>query len=195
MTACNGQNPRSTTPATDPLVAPADEPSGSLVEEFGGIVDDLRQLYTDVGLRPYRVFLVRVRWGGGEIGRGEATVVSEAELLPTPEVDFTPLRTEIKSGGKVERGGFTLREISPRYTEDEILDLFHVERGFQVFVEVRHDSRDGQQPKRRRFTVKDVPWRKAKDFQWVARLQVEEQARNRDGSLPGPKRHDDRRSV
>ncbi len=150
---------------------------------MGGLYDEMRQLQTDLGMRPYRVWVVTVAWSGGEIGRGEARVLQEHELLPTPLVDLRPVFVSIKSGGRVDSGTFTLREISPRYTEDQIWGMFRAEPGCQVFVEVQHDTRDGL-AERRRYTVASVPWRDTKDPQWIARLSSEQGGRPRDGQLP-----------
>ncbi len=176
-------NPRTTTPNDDPLISPADAPGASLFESMGATVDAMRQLQTDLGARPYRVFVVRGVWSGGEVGRGEFQARPEVELLPTPLLDLRPVRFEHKAGGREERGTVTLREISPRYTEDEIAQIFHVKPGEQAFVEARHDERDGN-TKRRRFTLASPPWRDVEKFQWVVRLSTEDAARTRSGKTP-----------
>lgn len=175
-------NPRFETPNDDPQLKPLDEPSRSLVEEMAPVVDEMRQMVVDFGFRPYRVWLVRVQWSEGEIGRGEAIIVQEREFLPTPFFDSSPVYSRFTSGGKVDQGNVTLREVSPRYTEDEIWGWFAPERGQQVFIEVRHDKRDGE-TERRRFAVVGQPWRNAKDWSWVVRMTTEQQARERNGAL------------
>jgi len=152
---------------------------------MGGLVDELRQIQTDLGMRPYRVWSVLVEWSGGEVGRGDPRVVGEQELLPTPLVDTRPVRFELRSGGRIDRGVITLREISPRYTEDQILAMFHVKPGFQAFIEVKHDARDGERTERRRFAVVGQPWRDAENFQWVVRIGTEQESRSRDGAVNG----------
>ena len=42
----------------------------TLVDDLIPVADDLRQLYTEFGGRPYRVFLVWVRWSADEDGDG-----------------------------------------------------------------------------------------------------------------------------
>ena len=158
------------------------------MEELGETADELRQLYTDLGLRPYRVFSVLVQWSGGKIGKGVADVVRETEFLPTPLVDLAPVWTEMKSAGKVEDGVATLREISPRLTEDQVRGLFFqdaLKPGQEGFIEVVEDARDGQSP-RRRFGVRGAPYRRAGKFEWACRLQRARKDRKRSGELDEP---------
>lgn len=179
-------NPRAVKPNEDPALRPNTLPGQSLVEELGATADDLRQLYTDFGLRPYRVFSVVVRWSGGASGLGDAVVVAETELLPTPLLkDMKPIRGVSKPAGRNEEGGITLTQISPRYTEDDIRGLFHTQplgEALDGFLEVRVDSRDGQ-TLRRRFSVKGAPYRDAGKFEWSARLRVQYANRSREGAV------------
>jgi len=179
-------NPRGQTPNEDPDLHPNPMPGQSLVEELGGVADDLRQLYTDFGLRPYTVHSVVVQWSGGEPGRGDAMVISETQLLPTPRlVDMKPIRGMAKPAGFDEEGAVVLRQISPRYTEDDIRTLFFQQplpRDKEGYLEIRVDSRDGQTD-RRRFTVKGTPFRDAPKFEWSTRLTLQSHDRNRAGQI------------
>ncbi len=186
----NNRNPRPETPNTDPSLHPLVTPARSLVEDLGETADEMRQLYTDFGMRPYRVFSIVVKWTGGDVGRGEQQVISETEFLPTPLVDMSRLNAALKSGGRVENGNVRLRELSPRYTEEQITELFHrnpLPKGLQSFVEVREDARDGN-TKRRRFQVTGVPERRADEFQWTVELVSAYPDRNRDGTISQPGR-------
>lgn len=169
---------------------PLANPSCSLVESLGVVADSLRQIFTDVGLRPYRVHSVVYRWSGGEVGRGTATVVSDREFLPTPKLNDTAgIAGELRSSGLVERGTVRLEQISPRYTEDEVRLLLHdypLPRGDQGFIEVRVDARDGS-TERRRFIVRGVPYRDAQRFEWRAALLRQDADRARSGAPPGPR--------
>lgn len=179
-------NPRPETPNNDPDLRPVQQPSRTLVEDLGGTVDEMRQLYADFGLRPYRVFSVVVRWTGGATGRGDAVVESEVELLPTPRlVDMGPVRGVSTPAGRTEKGGVQLREISPRYTEDDIRTLFHTQplpQDRDGFLEVRVDCRDGSTT-RRRFIVSGVPFRDAEKFEWRTRLLKQDANRSRAGKV------------
>ena len=185
------KNPRFPTPNDDGRLRPNPAPGLSLVEDMGGLVDDLRQMYTDFGLRPYRVFAVTYRWSGGAIGHGEACVEKTVEFLPTPELSVGSVRTEARTAGTVERGAIRLRGVSPRYTEDEIRNLAGcagcTDVGCQVFIEVVMDARDST-TKRRRFTVRGVPDRRADNFDWEVSLDRQDNDRQRDGSPPYPAR-------
>ena len=191
------RNPRAVQPNTDGALHQNPVPELSLVESLGPTVDGLRQIFTDVGMRPYRVFSVVVRFSGGEPGRGREEVASETELLPTPKLDVRPVTTVILSGGRVERGGARLSEVSPRYTEDDIRALFRVKplpAGHVGYIESRIDGRDGV-TQRRRFAVKGAPFRDAENFQWIVQLGSEDGERSRDGTPRGPREHHDRRSI
>lgn len=173
---------------------PNEDVECSLVESLGGIVDDIRQLATDLGARPYRVFSVVSQWSGGEIGRGEVQLLRETEFLPTPKlVETSGVRAEPKSGGIAERGTIKLREVSPRYTEDEVRGLLGTGpltdpatgiplAAVEVFVEVRMDPRDGVS-ERRRFIVSGMPYRDGEAFEWVVSLLRQDQDRTRGGAL------------
>lgn len=179
-------NPRPIKPNDDPTSHPNRMPGQSLVEDLGQTVDLLRQLYTDFGLRPYRFFSVVVKWSGGASGRGDATVESETELLPTPLVkDTKPIRGVSKPAGLDEEGGITLTQISPNYTEDDIRAIFHTQplpADRDGFIEMRVDERDGSTI-RRRFSIKGAPFRDASKFQWTARLRTQSHDRSREGAI------------
>lgn len=166
---------------------PNPAPGSSLVEGLGAVADDLRQLYTDLGLRPYRVFSVLQQWSGRRIGAGVVQVVREVELLPTPLVDLTPVRRKQNEGGFTEDGLVTLRELSPRLTEEQVVALCcprPLEPGQEAFIEVRHDARDGETP-RRRFSVESPPFRKAGKFEWMVRLRKANPDRAPSGATTG----------
>lgn len=192
---CKRTNPRAITPNVEPGIGPNPSPETSLVEGLGSTVDELRQLYTDFGLRPYRLVSVVGRWSGGERGRGEWVVVSQEELLPTPKVRVMTdspgsvgrIAETANSVGVTERGPLLVTEISPLYTEDDVAQLFHCQPdlppGFEGFIEMQIDRRDGE-PERRRFTTDQIPARDAGGFQWTVQLTSMDQARSRRGVFP-----------
>lgn len=170
-----------------PRGAPA--PNGTLVESLGSTVDSLRQLYTDFGIRPYRVFSVAVKWSGGSVGRGTASVLAECEFLPTPLLQEWSVRGAPRSGGLPERGDARLSQISPLYTEDQIRSLSFCPaqatlptfpRDIEGFIEVRMGHRDPH-ALRRRFTIAGPPYRSADGFEWRVKLLRQDQDRSRDG--------------
>jgi len=181
-------NPRGPLPATrDHRLR--DGSGRSLVEDLGGVVDDLRQMLVEFGLRPYTVHVVRVRWSGGEVGRGTPATAVDLALLPTPRVrSLEALAWQSREGGHVERGDVRLEGISPRYTEDEIESYFGRADGEECFVEVRMDRRDGREPERRRFTIASPPVRRPDRFDWSVTIRKQDGNRERDGSRRAPRR-------
>lgn len=157
----------------------------SLVEDLADVADDIRQLATDFGARPYRVFSIVVSWSGGEVGKGDQRIESETEVLPTPNVNISNIRYNVTTGGWTDDGYVKMYEVSPRYTHDEIKALFYrdLENAEQSFVEIHMDPRHGCNPIRHRFVVSGLPFYDATGFQWVVTLKVQQEERNRDGSL------------
>lgn len=179
-------------PELDPALGPNPAPQASLVEQLGPVADSIRQIATDLGARPYRVFSVRYRWSGGAIGNGVPERITEIELLPTPKVAFEQLPVELRTAGNVERGGFVLRQISPRYTEDQLTELgYSTDPGVEAFVEVSLDARDSDPSKRRRFAKAGVPWYDAERFQWSVRLTRQDSDRSRSGAPWLPRMRDE----
>lgn len=158
------------------------------------MADDIRQIATDLGQRPYRMFSVVYKWSGGAVGRGAPSTIFEQEFLPTPKltinglVDRGYIRAAVKDkpqeAGTVERGVISVIDISPRYTEDQIKQLFRsggtLDAGEVAFIEISMDSRDGASD-RRRFSVDSVPTRHPSKFYWSVELVRQELDRNRYG--------------
>ena len=184
-------NPRGANqPNVDPSLHALAAPETSLVESLGSIVDDVQQIATDLGARPYRVFSVTYRWSGGDVGRGLPEVISETELLPTPETSsMTAIRRNLLAGGTVERGGLTLKYVSPRYSEDQLDDLcFGTQEcqgpGVQTFIEVSIDRRDGDRTRRRRFAIAAAPYRDVDAMSWRIDMIKQDADRSPSG-VPG----------
>lgn len=159
------------------------EADRSLAVDLAEVVDESRALVTDLGFRPYRVFVVLERWSSGVIGRGTAAVVRETEIVPTPCVDLEPLARRHGPAGAVERGEALLSELSARYTEAEVMELLRprVDAGELCYLETRSDGRMGAEPHRRRFVIASVPYLDAERFEWRARLRPQDDARRGDG--------------
>ena len=154
--------------------------AGSLIQT----VDDLRQLNSDFGIRPYRVFATRVKWTGGEIGRGQPEVTETVEITPAPLVkDLTNVKGVVRSGGFVERGDARLTQWSARYTEAQITQLLPPKtRDTEAFIEVMN-YHDGTEPKRRRFIVQGVPEYEPQNFQWKMTLLRQDSDRTNTGRV------------
>jgi len=173
-------------PLNDADIHEIDETSScNLVESLGGCVDDIRQIATDLGARPHTYHSIKVQWSGGELGRGEPEVISETAILPTPRTETSGIDRKLEAGGIAERGDVTLTGISPRFTEDEIDELFGatVEAGFEVFIEQRIDLRDGVTRRRRFVLAPRAPERRPTRTDWKVFLRKADGNRLRDGQV------------
>jgi len=112
---------------------------GSLVDSLIDVADDLRQLHTEFGGRPYRVFLVWLEWRADEdrdgirsdgeewlddlkVGVGSPTLAAEIELLPTPLASGLGGK-RFDATGLTESGRISVSEVSIAYTEDVLSGL------------------------------------------------------------------------
>ncbi|MFW6087398.1 MAG: hypothetical protein ACODAG_09345, partial [Myxococcota bacterium] len=76
-------------------------------------------------------------------------------------------------------------QLSPRYTEDDVRQLFHCQPlpdGHTGWIEMRMDARDGD-TRRRRFVVQGTPERREGRFDWRVELLEADSARTREGQL------------
>lgn len=164
---------------------PNEVPERSYVECFGDVVDDIRQLATDFGARPYRVFLVTVEWDGEKPGRGKQKILSEEEFLPTPNVDLSAISYQVTAAGRTDQGVVRMYEVSPRYTEDDLHRMIgsELEDNQQTFIEVRLDNREGAEPIRHRLTFSGVPYYDATGAQWILTLKIQYENRTKAGLL------------
>lgn len=170
---------------------PHPDPDSSLVADFADTIDSMRQLNTDAGMRPYRVFAVVVEHSGGEVGRGDPQVVTEVELLPTPLVQQRGIRRKLGPGGKSDAGYTEITELSPRYTEEQLQRSFHVQQlgeQHEAFYEIQMDRRASGDRPRRRYVLRDVPFYDPENHQWVIRLSAQDQKRNARGKPNKPER-------
>lgn len=148
---------------------------GTLLGEFmDGCIDDIRQLASDLGARPYRVFWVRTRWSGRERGEGVESVISEEEVTPTPKVEMGGLQRTLLDIGTDEQGAVTVTEISPRYTEHQLTGDLPNGRAIpsnETFSwEISLSRGDSDAKIRRRYMIQGVPVYEATRLQWTVRL-------------------------
>jgi hypothetical protein len=165
------------------------EAKRTLVNRFGPRVDRLRQIATNFGLRPYRIWLVWDRYTGGEAGVGDCIEAMRIELIPTPVVksmDGTML--QLMNAGMVPEGSVRITKISPRYTYDQLRGLWYPARhedalpeGTPFFYEVVEDGRGDSTPVRHRFRLLGLPHRDAGKLQWSLTLERVSGDNARDG--------------
>jgi len=149
----------------------------TLLGEFweDGCLDELRQLAADFGARPYRVFLVRTRFSGNKRGIGAEVLVSEKEITPPPKVEPPQsINRQLLDIGMDEQGGLSISEISPRYTENELLGLDPDGKGIPdnetFYYEVTLMREDPGSLRRRRYMIQGVPSFSATGLYWTVRL-------------------------
>lgn len=99
----------------------SDEVPATLMSQMSPDIDEIRQIATDLGLRPRRVFIVHVLWTGVKVGDGNPIEISRREILPTPRIRDMSATTEVVSPfGRVEEGGIVVDRISAKYSEDDL---------------------------------------------------------------------------
>lgn len=173
----------------------------TLVSRLAPVADRVRQIATNLGARPLRVFLVWTTSGGYERGAGEEEELLRAEILPTPVVsDLSALALTPFSAGKYPVGTIRVTEVSlDRFTADVLtgarlpgapLGLFkHPVSGEPVpaervsfFYEVAEDGRGDDPPARRRFRLFGEPHPNAENVEWILFLERTAENRARDGT-------------
>lgn len=158
----------------------------SLGQRLVPVADQIRDLATKFGLRPYKVRLVRVRWSGGERGVGTPVAEHEEQILPTPLIlDLTTMTAVVQPVGLDEVGLVGLAEVSGRYTEDQLRflnpDGGPPGRDEEVFYEVEFLRPDGLEGERRRFYLRTAPYYNPGRLQWMLRLERAHDDRQRNG--------------
>ena len=86
----------------------------TLIAGLTPCIDNIRGLNADLGLRQYRVFLVKTRFAGPKRGIGPEQIISEEEVLPMPKVEpLTGLNLVMMTTGTDESGDVRVSEIEP----------------------------------------------------------------------------------
>ena len=158
------------------------------------IVDSARQMLSNFGMRPYRVFLVHVLWPSGRRGMGNQVVISNRELLPAPKVVDMSATTEILHAfGRDEEGGLSIEQISAKYSEDDLLgvtpDLAELvpsgtdTANVDFFYEVQEARPTSPQPASRRYVPSSVPMLSRGSLSWKISLTKQDYDRDRDRSM------------
>ncbi len=90
--------------------------------EVSKSLDEVRNILTEIGLRPYRVFWCVETFDGARRGEGNLLSTVFTALSPRPRVQpFSPARVA-SSGGLIQEGSVLLRGISRSgYTREQIL--------------------------------------------------------------------------
>lgn len=159
----------------------------SLLRGLVCTVDGIRQIATDLGARPYRVFMIHTRWEEARRGMNQEFIVEETELLPTPLVEsLDALDDVLEAVGTIETGSLQVTQVSASHTADVLMgrdrDGAVVAESDQFFWEVAYLNQSPDGGDRRRFTPKN-PVYDATGVQWTITLERAVGDRARDGVL------------
>lgn len=171
--------------------------AASLGQDLIEVADSIRDIASEFGLRPYKVSLVKTRWGGKQAapprrGWGAETVLSVTPLLPTPLLtDMSGVAEIVTPIGLDEFGEILLTEISGTFREEDLRGLAlgsdgkvqSIDPDTQFYYEIEFPRPgfaevDGE---RRRFTIKGAPMYFSDKFQWQVRLERQRVDRQRNG--------------
>ena len=167
-----------------------DEVRSSLMSGLSPVIDSIRQIATDIGVRPYRVFLVHVQWSGAKPGDGQPSEMSRREIKPTPRIRDMSATTEVLSAfGRVEEGGIVVDRISAKFSEDDLLgktpDLVDPvrpragKRNAEFFWEVQENRPVNPNPIPRRYVPAAVPTLMRGGSHWRVPLNKQNTDRSR----------------
>lgn len=180
-----------------PPIRPLANPSRSLIAKLAGkpgkpgVVDRVRQIATNLGARPHRVFLVWTTWSGAERGEGREEELARIEILPTPRVaDLTTVTWGPFSSGKLPIGSMGITEISAGQFNAELLRGWRKpdgspldERREDFFYEVLEDGRtEGRAPGRGRYRLLGEPFLNAENVEWKIVLERASEDRAKSGA-------------
>jgi hypothetical protein len=168
-----------------------DEIRSSLMVSLVPLVDVIRQnTVVDLGLRPYRVFLIHVQWSGAKPGDGQPTEMSRREIKPTPRVRDMSSTTEVLSAfGRLEEGGIVVDKISAKFSEDDLMgktpDLVNParprtgKRNGEFFWEVQENRPVNPNPIPRRYVPAAAPTLMRGGSHWRVPLNKQNTDRSR----------------
>jgi hypothetical protein len=157
---------------------------GTLPTWLSGPVDAVRNVMAQLGMRPYGVKIVHVRWTGATVGDGREEVVSERPVLPVPAVgDLAGLVRQLTAAQVDDMGTVVMSEISAAYTEDDVLLRPRDGKPLPANEAVYYEIRWAGIGKRHRFApVGGSASFKADTAEWVVTLTLQKGARPRSGA-------------
>jgi len=155
-------------------VATGNQYLGTLAPKLAPCVDQIRDLYTKFGMRPYTVNLVHTRSAGGARGYGVEQVISVVPVLPTPKIEsISSLDMSRFSVGGDESGSLRVSQISTRFTEAQLLGRTDnddsIPDDLNFFYEIAF-TRNGLAPTLRRMYPSSVPQLSPGGFEWEIQL-------------------------
>jgi hypothetical protein len=174
--------------ANKPFTTVAQAQRTALVGKLTPVVDSLRDMLTQFGLRSYTVRIIKTRWTGTRRGEGEEYVQTVHEILPTPKLlDLSGIVFTVQPIGADEFGNVIVSEISPRFTEAHLRgttkDFKQPASDEQVYYEIEFPTPVGQPGVKRRFTLSKPPEYKPGRFGWSVQLEKAREDRQPNGRV------------
>ena len=176
--------------------------ANTICQRLGKVADNVRQIATTLGARPYRVFLVWTKWTGKERGEGQENEVARVEILPTPRVQtLDSITFSLYHAGTLPVGSIKVDRISVQAFSADLLTGNYVPGEHEDFIpepyefmyEVVEDGRGDNPATRSRFRLLSFPNRRATQVDWEIMLERVGEDRNRyaqsqnPGQFPGPR--------
>jgi hypothetical protein len=100
-----------------PRALPIGAAARTVLARIAPAIDNARQVATEIGARPYQVFLVWGTWGGRERGEGDFGEVARVQLLPNPKVETMQFTSTPYSAGQLPVGAVRVSGISTSYAQ------------------------------------------------------------------------------
>lgn len=169
----------------------------TLAQKLRPVADQMRDLLTQAGLRPYIVRLIWTQWSEGERGFGVEEVFQEEMLLPTPKVmNVETLDEMVRPMGTEEFGRVEVTQISGRYTENFLRGFDQtgapVPENQNFYYEIEFPNENGTFPGiKRRFSIASAPQYYPGKFGWAIKLDKAIQNRNLNGTPASPDDYED----
>lgn len=174
----------------------------TIAQRLAPVADNVRQIATTLGARPYRVFLVWTKWTGEERGEGVEQEARRIEILPTPRIqNLDSVSYSLMHAGTLPVGSIRVDLISGATFSADILSGNYVPvahedfipEPFEFFYEVVEDGRGDDPATRSRFRLLSFPFRRATKVDWTVTLERVSLDRNRYAQsqvpeeFPGPR--------
>lgn len=163
-----------------PRALPVGAAARTVLARIAPAVDQARQIATEIGARPYQVFLVWGRWGGAERGDGTFRELARLQLVPNPLVEMMQFQRTPYSAGVLPVGTVRVSKISQSYTQPTLQgdalpngDEFDLQdRRNDFFYEVTLDDRSpSENPERARFRLVGSPVLMPTRVSWEMQLE------------------------
>lgn len=163
-----------------PRALPAGAAARTVLARITPAIDSARQVATEIGARPYQVFLVWGTWGGKERGEGTFAELARLQLLPNPKVETVQFTNTPYSAGQLPVGALRVSGISSTYTQPVLQgDRFPNGHEFDkqnrrndFFYEITIDDRTpSEDPERARMRLLSGPTLMPTRVSWEMQLE------------------------